>query len=154
MLTGDPRTLLHAAGGCNWPTVPAYRYGFKCPTGTGPWSVLNNAYMVFEFRGAGPDHDLAYWDAFILPLAFTRGIIVKQRQPGTNNYTWTLEVEWGVLGNISIKTVPGDPDGCNENVLVPHMVFPLIPGFESGDDSSLIPVEFDDTEPPWPWPPM
>lgn len=154
MLPGDPRTPLHASSGCRWPTVPAWKYGFKCPNGTGIFEQLKFRYMKFAFRGAGPDPDLAYWDSYSAPLPFQAGIITKQVQPGTDVYTWSLELQLVFGGHLTIKTITGDWDGCNENVHIPYVEFPNPVLGNSGPDSSMIPFEFDDDEPPWPWPPM
>lgn len=148
----DPRSLMFAAARCTWPTTPAYRLFFACPSGTDAFSVLRTQGILFEWSQTPPGHDYGIWTVISAPLPFTGTLVERQVSPDRSHVTWTVTIHAIFTGDPAIKTFRFDPGPCNVDLIVGDFGF-VNPIFgRSGSDATLFQVEYNETEPPGGWP--
>lgn len=142
----DPRSPLFGAGGCTWPTIPAYRY-IVCPAGTwGVFSGLDGVNIQLRLSVGQPAHNDCWWLGFNLPWPLTYGTLRKQWVQANNTQLWTLALTGGyVCGTVQWVWVRAESD-CNvdHNIGAAECsISPPVGGFGSG--TKLLQCEYDKT---------
>lgn len=149
METDDPRTPLHGAAGCTWPTVPATRYLLKSDDATGVFLPLN-------FLGARVirmvntlDHDSYSFVPLAGPPTFTILLCRKVANKATGGYRWELDLD-GFSGCGVLEIRVEFPAGkCNKTVPLGNWVCPLFPlAGSTGSTFRMLQIEYDQTDPP------
>lgn len=65
--TGDPRTPLHSARSCIWPTVPPFHWRMEVDSAYGFLACLWPDTLFLERPGILHDHDLTEWSPVVHP---------------------------------------------------------------------------------------
>lgn len=149
METDDPRTPLHGAAGCIWPTVPAWHLQVKSDDATGIFAVWNVTPALLVRLRTQPDHDFyEYFPTSVPPpWAITRA--VKVWNPSTGGYRWELDMNAG-SGICAVEFRVEFPEQkCNVTHVLGNKECPgSVPAGASGETFRLIQVEWDETNPP------
>lgn len=147
--TEDPRGPLSAAGGCRWPTCPAYRYWLISDDATGDLAFLNTDPILIQFTGPQPSHDSAKWILHGANPFITSAVAEKLFDQGDTTYRWLFDVNviaipeapltFGVVRNV---------EKCNRDIPLPNTwAFDIDRGV-TGDTFRMEQVEWDKTKPP------
>lgn len=149
MPEGDPRGPLSAAGGCVWPTVPAFRYWLISDDATEELAFFNTDPVLVEFDSPQPSHSYAKW-TLVPPHAYVLAAIAEKRHwPGEGVYRWHF--------NIDVDEFPGHPlifsierpaETCNRNLPLPNVVAFDPASGETGDTFRMEQIVWDQTSPP------
>lgn len=148
----DPRTNLHGAGGCVWPTVPAYRYLLTSDNPTGPFQFLSTVGLLVQFASGDLGHDLALWLGPWNPLPGVTCTAFKSMEPSGMAWRWTI--------GIKVPTCPSPAWGyfgpfygvCNVDQVLGNIQCILPSIGETGSDLQMRQCEHDATGPPYDWP--
>ena len=146
---GDPRTPVHGAAGCVWPTVPAMRYYFTSDNATG-------IFLPFQVLGAlvirptiAVDHNLFAYQAVVWPPPWALVYCRKVADPDSTGYRWQVQFHAGSGLCLVTIDIPFPNQGCNVTVPLGNQVCPIMgPAGQSGDTFRMEQVEFDDVLPP------
>lgn len=147
--TGDPRGPLSAAGGCVWPTIPAFRYWLISNDATGDLAFFNTDPVLIQFNSTQPAHDLAGWILHgVNPnvgLAFAEKVFTQ----GRTTYRWRFF--------ITVIAIPEAPllfetirnvEKCNRDIPLPNVwAFDIDRGV-TGDTFRMEQIEWDKESPP------
>lgn len=149
MPDGDPRTPLHGAAGCVWPTVPATRYLFTSDDATGiflPFKLLG-ALVIRSV--ATVDHDLYSYISMAWAPPWELVYCRKVKDPSTSGYRWQIQMHAG--SGLCLVTIDAPFPNQKCNVTVPlgayECPFSVPPG-TTGSTFRMEQVEFDETSPP------
>lgn len=147
--TGDPRGPLTAAGGCDWPTVPAFRYWLKSDDATLDLRFLNSHPVLLEFSSVQPAHDVAAW-SLVPPHDFVSvAAAVKVYFFPNNTYAWTFAVLVNAIPEEPLLfNVIRDSENCNRDIPLPNVFAFDIDRGVTGDTFRMEQIEFDKTAPP------
>lgn len=149
MPEGDPRTPVHGAAGCVWPTVPAMRYVITSDNATGIFLPFNTFNALVIRPTVTVDHDLYAYQAIAWPPPWTLVYCRKVYDADTAGYRWQLQMHAG--SGLCLVTIdkPFPFQKCNVEVpLGAHSCPNPIPPGTTGSTFRMVQVEFDDTEPP------
>lgn len=146
---GDPRSQVHGAGGCTWPTLPAMRYQLISDNATGIFFVwsLTPGLMVRMVNTV--DHDLYKYVGVSIPLPFSLTRARKVYNPITWGYRWELDFEMGSGCSPILYRQERPLEKCNVNVLLGDgfcVEHPELGRF--GSTFRMLQVKYDETEPP------
>lgn len=146
---GDPRTPLHGAAGCTFPTVPAFRYFFYSSNATGVW---------FPFRIFGAlvirptdtvDHDFYAYAAVAWPPPWALEYCRKIKEPNGRGYRWQIAINAGSGACRTVWDIPYFEQKCNHTILLGDRECPEIPlAGSSGSNFRMYQVEYDEALPP------
>jgi hypothetical protein len=154
MGTEDPRSLLSAAGGSIWPTVPAYRLRLGSSDASGWLSWLNDDGILFQMASAQPGHDSMIWNTLSMPTEVYYAVLVKTYTFPNDYYTWSLQVLLTLGPPHWTQQWTRNEEKTNIDHPVPeHFIGDPQKGY-TGTNCKLWQVEHDQTEPPWGWPPV
>jgi hypothetical protein len=146
---GDPRGPLSAAGGCTWPTVPAYRYAIRSDDATGQLAFLNHNPIIIEYSPGESSHNLGVWNLIGDHYSVDTTVAIKHHVAGTEIYTWYFWIMTAATPQIFLNfSVPRDVETCNRDIPLPdvHGGDPQLG--ETGDTFRMDQVEWDKTSPP------
>lgn len=153
MRDGDPRSQVFVAGGCTWPTVPAYRYAFLSGNATGIFSYLNTSFDMVEFNSELVPHWRGQWNtkpglpSNMLILAF------KEYNPGASHYKWTFEMHPPLCSGIIVFNVLVPIGPCNTDIQLGNRYCPLQKMLgETGSQFRMVQCEYNANSPPFDWP--
>lgn len=145
----DPRTPVHGAAGCIWPTIPAQRYIVVSSDATGIFApfILTPA-LVIRLR-TQPDHDDYEYFPTSVPPPWTITRCVKVWNPTTRGYRWELDMNAGSgICDVSWR-VEFPEQKCNVTVPLGNKICPGgIPPGQAGSTFRLEQVEWNKTSPP------
>lgn len=152
MPEGDPRDLMWACGGCNWPTVSAFKYLLCSTNATGVFSFLNTeGILVKPLTPYGSSWQFQ-WILDKAPVSVTFAILVRNFPVNVDEYRFSLQVgnPWGPF--MSVTDFPRG--NCN----ITHMLTQASVGFpvelgNTGSGFRAVQVEWDEDRPPGGWPP-
>lgn len=148
----DPRTPVTAAGGCTWPTIPAYRYWLTSDDATGIFSFLNTEGILYQQSGTPPGHDRMKYTGIKLTGWTPSTYLIRDYSAEFNNIMWHLYLHhkdcYFEINSSGIQ----QPGKCN--VDIPIFEFDCLWGNgTSGKTCRLEQVEFDKDKPPGWMPP-
>jgi hypothetical protein len=145
----DPRGPLSAAGGCTWPTIPAFRYWLISDDATGDLAFFNTDPVLIQFASVQPAHDSAGWTPHGANPFITFGIAAKLFEQGDPTYLWQF-----VFGIVAIPEAPlvfevtRSLEKCNRDIPLPNVwAFDIDRGV-TGDTFRMEQIEWDKTSPP------
>lgn len=146
---GDPRTPVSVAGGCTWPTVPAYRYFLHSPNATGVLLEMRTIGCLFTRTNNYPDHDDGSWILTAKPIVVANGLIRKVWLPAEQHAVWVVNLELtSGLGNLIWIWVNGYQK-CNvDKKLWSRCVEDGCEFGETGSETILQQVVWDELSPP------
>lgn len=146
---GDPRGPLSAAGGCNWPTIPAYRYWLISDDATIDLAFLNTRPILLEFTSLQPAHNLGVWQLLGTSADVDSAIAVKLFTPGTSIYMWVFGIEVTAIPEAPLQfNVPRSVETCNRDIPLPNTwAFDIDRGV-TGDTFRMEQIEWDKESPP------
>lgn len=153
MPEGDPRSLVQAAGGCTWPTVPAFRYLLVSDNATGIWSYLNTVGTLIEHLLFFPGHDSAAYGGGFGGGPLLYALAEKRYGPGNDFYEWIFRIQHTLCSSEMGFTVSRPYETCNRMIPLGDHGCPDEPGDRTGSTFRMLQVVFDETEPPGGWPP-
>jgi hypothetical protein len=149
MPEGDPRTPLAAAGGCTWPTCPAFRYAILSDDATEELAFFNTTPVIIQFVGPWPSHNLAGWSLIIPHPDVVLALATKSFTQGESTYRWAF--------GIDVDEFPGHPllfstdrplETCNRTIPLPNVeAFDPASG-ETGDTFRMEQVVWNEDLPP------
>ena len=149
METQDPRTPVHGAAGCVWPTIPAQRYQVGSSNAWGVFApfILTPA-LVIRLR-TQPDHDAFGYFPTSVPPPWAITLCRKVWNPETGGYRWELDMNAG-SGICAVEFRVEFPEQkCNVNVILGNQSCPGgTPAGSSGDTFGMKQVEWDAIAPP------
>jgi hypothetical protein len=143
---GDPRTPLTVAGGCVWPTVPAFRYKLSSDNATGILQILNWDSIIVEKNTPGIAHDHCNYAMIRGPVGIFYAAMDKLARPDRQGYTWHVTIIASICGML-LKEIPFPRRKCNHNFVIGNIWCPGYQG-STGDTFRAEQVEFDHLEPP------
>lgn len=148
----DPRFSITAAGGCTWPTTPAFRYLCVSDDASGQWSFLNYAGFLIQQSSGAREHDEMTWIGQTLQWPLLWAVFFREFIQQRNVIEWTVQIHSVYCyfpAFIEFEQVPGPG-----NLVVPlrKMSCTGADG-DTGDEMRLLPVQFDQTRPPGGFPP-
>jgi hypothetical protein len=145
----DPRNVVWSAGGCTWPTVPAYRYRMYCSGGGGLWLWLRTAGLLMEANHVA-DHDDMTWESISgLPFYLTSVWMWRQFQRDTGQVRWTLFFNSPFVGPvIEVQNYFDAYKKCNVDIAIDNSAWDWPPISSPGEELSLRQVYYDEDEPP------
>lgn len=149
MPLGDPRNPLTAAGGCTWPTVPAYRYWLISDDATEELAFFNTSPVLLEFEGLQPSHNYAKW-ILVPPHAFVLAAMAEKRYwPREPIYRWHFEIQVDELPLRPLRfSIERSVETCNRDLPLPNVTaFPPESG-ETGDTFRMEQIVWDQSSPP------
>lgn len=149
LANGDPRTPLHGAGGCVWPTFPAQRYSILSSDASGVFQVFNfTPGLVIRLR-TQPDHDIYEYVPFAVPPPWQITLCRKVYNPTTEGYRWELDMNAG-SGICSVQWRVEFPfQKCNVDVTLGNKECAGgVPPGASGATFRMEQVEWDEVTPP------
>lgn len=138
----DPRTPVSAAGGCPWPTVPAYRYQLSSTNSTGNLAFLQWAPIILELQESEFQHNLAEWHVIEAPYQVYSCVLYKAYNRDLYpEYSWQLALLISGWPDelIAYKWRSGP---CNVDLTWGNISNPY-PGGTFGTDFKQFQVEFD-----------
>jgi hypothetical protein len=143
---GDPRTPLTSAGGCVWPTVPAWRYKLSSDDATGVLQVLNWDSIIVQKDTPGIAHDYCNYTMIRGPFGIFYAALDKLTAPDGDGYSWNINIVAYFCGTL-LKKINFKKRKCNHDFLIGNI---WCPGYEgaTGDTFRAEQVEFDHWEPP------
>lgn len=146
---GDPRGPLTAAGGCIWPTVPAFRYWLKSDDASGELTFLNHNPIRIQYDAELSGHNVAIWKRLGFHYSIFTAVATKIHVPGTSIYTWWFSIRTVLRPFTPIAfQVERDIETCNRDIPLPN-VPPYYPGpGGTGDTFRMEQIEWDQTSPP------
>jgi len=149
MPEGDPRTPLFGAGGCPWPTVPAYRYLLVSAHATGIWEFLNDDGILIEFVSFGDNHDLIQYEGPLGPGPLEYAQVWKEYVPGAPTFAWELSLKHEQCGGVLFIHKEFSLQPCNRNWLLGN--YECASGYpgETGHSFSMRQVEYNKNVPPF-----
>jgi len=152
MAEGDPRDLMFACGGCDWPTVSAYKYLLVSTNATGVLEFLNTAGILMEpLEPLGSSWQFQYMLAEA-PIIVVGAVMVRYFPVVEDKYRFDLWVSL-VAGNLfSITDFPRGPCNGVHALTQGSVGFPVELG-NTGSDFKALPVEWNESRPPGGWPP-
>lgn len=143
----DPRTPVHGAAGCTWPTIPAMRYLLKSENATGAWAVWNTSGTLLLRVALTPDHDQYDYVPAGTPPGWSITRARKSWNPSTEGYTWELFLNFGGSLCVVEIVIERPEEKCNVDVAIGDRSCPALPG-SSGSSFSMRQVEWNDAVPP------
>lgn len=147
--TGDPRGPLSAAGGCTWPTIPAFRYWLISDDATGDLAFFNTAPVLIQFRSAQPAHNLAVWLLQGTHPDVSIVIAVKLFDQGSTTYTWEFAILVNAIPEALLEFVVTRPIGpCNRDIPLPDVWAFDIDRGTTGTTFRMEQIEWDHESPP------
>lgn len=149
---GDPRTPVTAAGGCTWPTVPAYRYLLVSDNATGILSFLNTEGILYQQSGTPPGHDEMLWTGIILGQEIQSTRLIRSYPTVQGNIMWNLYLHHQDCYFEMVTSGTQKPGKCNVDVPLYEFDCLWAEG-TSGDTVRLLQVEWDEQRPPGGFPP-
>lgn len=145
----DPRGPLSAAGGCTWPTIPAYRYQLISDDATGDWAFLNTDPILLQFDSPQPAHNAAEWILHGDNHYVDSAIAEKFYKQGDNTYRWAFEIEIESLPEAALVFgVIRDVESCNRDIPLPNVWAFDIDRGRTGDTFRMEQIEWDKEAPP------
>lgn len=149
MYPDDPRSLLWAARGCIWPTVPAFHFLAKSTNATGGFTFFNTDIVLLEMITAPPAHDTAVYFWEVTPGSDLWMTAIKTQSPSdAPGYRWALRIHFPGAPAVAFKEMIRPLEKCNGPVDVGSMSIVLpFPG-DTGSTFKLLPVIWDETVPP------
>lgn len=149
MFPGDPRNLMTVSSGCDWPTVPAFRYrvfGTDCTGGFFPFQFPG---ILIELRPLDLARQSGTWQWVPDGEAIDFFIARKVAKPNPlDGYLWdlTFRMEGSLLTFREQRDRPSER--CNRSVLLGDITGgPSFPG-HTGADWAMHQVKFDEEMPP------
>lgn len=153
MPVGDPRSPLTAAGGCVWPTVPAWRYLCVSNNATGIWGFLNYQGILITHMMFFPGHDYAGYFGGGGGTPITWIVAAKRYVRPEDFYTWEFQIQHAECSSQVSFEVVRPYETCNRMIPLGNHFCQDEPGSETGSSFRMLQVVFDQTEPPGGWPP-
>lgn len=146
---GDPRGPLSAAGGCTWPTIPAYRYWLISNDATGDLAFLNTDPILLQFDSPQPAHNAAEW-LLLNDHDYVDGAIAEKFfTQGDNTYRWQFEIEVIAIPEEElIFGVIRNEEKCNRDIPLPNVWAFDIDRGRTGDTFRMEQIEWDKESPP------
>ncbi|MCK5292957.1 MAG: hypothetical protein KAR39_13185 [Thermoplasmata archaeon] len=146
--SADPRTPLHGAGGCVFPTVPAMRYCLRSNNATGLMAILNYTGILVIRPVVTLDMDFYQYQPVAPPPPFGVTRCVKVYNPVTEGYRWEVNINMG-SGVCPMEWRIEKPfSACNVDVLLGARSCPGgIPPGSTGSTFTMYQVEYDGTCP-------
>lgn len=152
MPEGDPRDLMWASGGCDWPTVMAHSYLLCSTNATGLLSFLNTLGILFvPTTPLGSSWEFWWWGRpIVAPVVVP--LMVKRFPHDGDKYRIELQITF--LFGMLYSTTDFPSGNCNKthHLTEATVGWPVVLG-STGDGIRLMQVEFDETRPPGGWPP-
>lgn len=146
---GDPRYLVSVAGGCTWPTIPAYRYWLISSDARGMLAEFNITGNLFTRTNNDVDHDDGSWMWVSGPLVVAGGFIRKVwiREEETQVWVVHLDLQSG-LGDLNWIWTTGYQK-CNVGKELWSECLDIGCEFgETGEETMLEQVVWDEITPP------
>lgn len=152
MDTGDPRDLMWACGGCDWPSVMAHNFLLCSTNAWGVLSPLNTAGIQLEpTTPLGSSWEFWWWARGGLPWYI---VVTMKRTFPHNGDNYRIEIQGTFPFGIIYTDTTFPRQSCNrDHALTPFTVGLPVPIGGSGDGVILKQVEWDQTRPPGGWPP-
>lgn len=149
MPTDDPRGPLSAAGGCTWPTCPAYRYWLISDDATGDLAFFNTDPVVIQFTSPQPAHDVAGYSLIVANPFVALALAVKTFVQPNDTYTWSFLVIVNAIPEAFLTFgIIRDIETCNRDLPLPNTwAFDIDRGV-TGDTFRMEQIEWDKEEPP------
>lgn len=148
---GDPRGPLSAAGGCTWPTVPAFRYALRSDDATLDLAFFNTDPVLVEMTSPQPAHDLAFWQLTDDNPNVRFANAVRVFTPGQATYLWAFSIDVIAIDEaLLLFGLVRNNETCNRDIPLPNVFAFDIDRGVTGDTFRMEQVEFDQSEPPGP----
>ena len=138
----DPRTPVTAAGGCTWPTVPAYRYRLVSDNATGILSFLNTTGILYQQSGTPPGHNEMLYTGIILGQQIQSTTLQRSYPTVQGNIMWNLYLHHQDCYFEMTTSGTQSPGKCNVDVPLYEFDCLWAEG-SSGDTVRLLQVQFD-----------
>lgn len=151
MPVGDPRTPLHGAGGCDWPTVPPRRWALYAPLAWGWVAAWATQHVLLEWSNVGVAHDDCWWYMIDGPSIVGDATIRKRwlRDPRKIQYDIVVSTD-SICGVFTWKLTQNE-EACNRKFRLSGQDCYLEPELGgTGKFVDMRQVEFDATEAPPP----
>lgn len=150
----DPRTNVTAAGGSIWPTVPPYRMKLGAYNAEGVLAFINTKGLLFEQISPIKNHDEMFWIGSDNPIEVGGALAKRWYTYPNDHYTWLLQVFLRASVQPLIVEWERPYEKTNIDMPVPptYLGNPVV-GY-TGDEPFLYQVEWNETDPPWGWPPV
>lgn len=141
----DPRYVTTAAGGCDWPTIPAYRFMLMSDNATQAWAWLRMPSTLFQRTSPITVHDECTWGlhSALFPVSFA--FLQRSWLRDQNIIRWRVELHTIHCLFPAVAFFNQAPGPCNGEVQLGEMTCIAAPG-TTGSHLKLIPVQFDKTE--------
>ncbi len=149
MLQADPRSLLFAARGSVWPTIPAFRYRAQSTNATGAYEFFNGDGMLATLLTSLPATDAVLWFG-LQNLPIGEAILMgKNQTPATRpGFEWTIGVTPEIDVGFDIKIIARPLSKTNVDLLVGSITHPWPWEGDTGSTFRLRQVVWDETMPP------
>lgn len=146
---GDPRGPLSAAGGCTWPTIPAYRYWLKSDDATGDLAFFNTNPVQVQFDSPQPGHDTGVWRLFVANPYVSAAVAAKVFSQGNSTYVWFFNINVVAIPEALLSfRVDRNVETCNRDLPLPNTwAFDIDRGV-TGDTFRFEQIEWDKESPP------
>lgn len=153
----DPRTLLQAAGGCVWPTIPPYRWGICTHNSTGMLMPMRFSYVVLEQTTPPPGHDFMRWLMISGPFPIVAGWVDRTYTRSTHTVDYVVSLTVSSPCGILVWRFSRGEERCNRGFDLGNKDCPGVPSAGStGSGTKMFQLQWDKTEPigfPCPPPP-
>lgn len=145
----DPRTPVHGAAGCVWPTVPAMRYYLTSDDATGIFLPLNVSGILVMRMVTSVDHDDYRYVQFgpfpVISCPWFR----KRKDPESTGYIWDIIINGSSgCGPDLVWEIHRPMETCNRTIEIGNKCCPLLPGSCTGSTFRAEQVEHDAFQPP------
>ena len=122
MESGDPRSLVFAAAGCTWPTVPAWRYRAVSCNATLLFAGLNVPGLLLPVFELVTTHDVGAWLLLVQAPPILAMALIKQPDPANPfGSIWTVTIAIAGAMQQPIKVITRPEAKCNVPLLVGEM---------------------------------
>lgn len=149
ILPDDPRSLLFAARGSIFPTIPAYRYRAQSTNATGSLSFFNGDGILLPLVTPLPATEVVTW-VFVRPLPEDGGaIIIKTQQAADDGgFRWNIGVTDEIDTGFTFKVIERPLSRTNVDILVGSIVRTFPDQGDTGSEFRMRQVVWDQTMPP------
>lgn len=112
----DPRGLLTAAAGCDWPTIPPYRVFLGSGNADGIWEFLQDAGLLYEMDLATDTHDYVKYNMIRAGGGVTESYIEREWSDQNEKINWWVSI-WTIDCYFSVQIyVAQNPGKCNVDI--------------------------------------
>lgn len=148
----DVRTPVYGAGGCTWPTIPAWKYYLASSNAYGIFAPLTSQGILLESSDleAHDDHEW-HWVSGPTP-PFYNATMRKIWYPASLQFQWRITLHVTTCGAAMEWIIDEDIRKCNYNIPLTDRTCGTHAFSGTGSHFTAYQVEWDSSKPPGGWP--